>query len=100
MPKRIRIQLSEAEREKLERWVKNPARSYLRYRAQAILQIAEGKPVYQVAQQLKLRVHRTTVSNWAQRYLAEGLSGLKVKPGRGRKAGFSPSGRTTSQGSD
>lgn len=100
MPKRIRIDLSEAERAQLERWTKSPPRSYLRYRAQAILQIAEGKPVYQIARQLKLRVHRTTVSIWAQRYLAEGLSGLKVKPGRGRKAGFSPSGGATSQGSD
>ena len=100
MPKRIRIQLSEADRAQLERWTKSPPRSYLRYRAQAILQIADGKPVYQIARQLKLRVHRTTVSIWAQRYLAEGLSGLKVKPGRGRKAGFSPSGGATSQGSD
>lgn len=100
MPKRIRIQLSEAERAQLERWTKSPPRSYLRYRAQAILQIADGKPVYQIARQLKLRVHRTTISSWAQRYLAEGLSGLKVKPGRGRKAGFSPSGGATSQGSN
>ena len=100
MPKRIRIQLSEADRAQLERWTKSPPRSYLRYRAQAILQIADGKPVYQIAKQLKLRVHRTTISSWAQRYLAEGLSGLKVKPGRGRKAGFSPSGGATSQGSD
>lgn len=100
MPKRIRIQLSEVDRAQLERWTKSPPRSYLRYRAQAILQIADGKPVYQIAKQLKLRVHRTTVSVWAQRYLAEGLSGLKVKPGRGRKAGFSPSDGATSQGSD
>lgn len=100
MPKRIRIHLSEADRTQLERWAKSPPRSYLRYRAQAILEIADGKPVYQIAKQLKLRVHRTTVSIWAQRYLAEGVSGLRVKPGRGRKAGFSPSGGATSQGSD
>lgn len=91
MPKRYRIELSEEARAKLQAWVKNPPKPYLRKRARAILLVAEGQPLYQVAEHPRIRVHRTTVSQWVRRYLAEGLDGLKVRPGRGRKPAFSPS---------
>ncbi|NPA93295.1 MAG: IS630 family transposase [Chloroflexi bacterium] len=52
--------------------------------------VAEGQPLYQVAEHARIRVHRATVSQWVRRYLAEGLHGLKVRPGRGRKPDFSP----------
>jgi transposase len=32
-----------------------------------------------------------TVYSWIRRYQAEGLDGLLIKPGRGRKPAFSPS---------
>jgi transposase len=32
-----------------------------------------------------------TVYDWFHRYQAEGLAGLKIKSGRGRKPAFSPS---------
>jgi transposase len=91
MPKRYCIQLSDAEREQLERWAKNAARPYLRERARAVLQVTQGEPISRVAQHLRVRVHRTTVAEWVRRYQAEGISGLKIKAGRGRKPGFSPS---------
>lgn len=92
MPKCYKIELSKEEREKLERWTRNPPQPYLRYRAQAILRVAAGEPIYKVAPSLRVRVHRNAVSDWVRRYLAEGIEGLKVKPGRGRKPAFSPSG--------
>jgi len=91
MAKRYVIELSEAERAKLQAWVKNPPKPYLRKRARAILLVAEGWPLYKVAAHARIRVHRTTVSEWVRRYLAEGIEGLKVRPGQGRKPAFSPS---------
>lgn len=100
MPKRYKIELSEEDREKLERWTRNPPKPYLRCRAQAILLVAAGEPICKVTPRLRVRVHRNAVSDWVQRYLAEGIEGLKVKPGRGRKPVFSPSGAGGSGSTD
>ena len=91
MPKRIVIELKGEEQSQLERWVRNPPQPYLRERARAILRIAKGETIYQVARTLRIRVHRTAVSEWAHRFREEGVEGLKIKAGRGRKPGFSPS---------
>jgi transposase len=65
---------------------------YVRERAAAILKVAEGQSVRQVALRgLLKRRSEETVSEWIKRYLAEGLQGLLVRPGRGRKPAFSPS---------
>lgn len=100
MPKRYYIELSEEEREQLERWTRNPPRPYLRYRARAILRVAAGEPICKVAPSLRIRVHRNTVSEWVRRFLAEGIEGLKIRPGRGRKPAFSPSDSGGGSGSD
>lgn len=91
MPKRYRLQLSEEERTQLEHWVKNPPHPYLRYRARAILEVASGQAMSQVAQSLHIRVHRTTISEWVRRFEKNRVEGLKIHPGRGRKPDFSPS---------
>jgi len=100
MPKRYKIELSDEERTQLEHWVKNPPQPYLRERARAILGIASGRPIREMAQRLRIRIHRTAVSEWVQRFEQERIEGLKIKPGRGRKPGFSPSGKGGSQGRD
>ena len=92
MPKRYQIVLTDAERQKLESWVKNPPRPYLRERARAILNLSQGESIQATAQKLRIRVHRNAVSEWVQRFLSERLEGLKIKAGRGRKAIFSPTG--------
>jgi len=97
MPKRYSVELSDAERAKLEGWVKNPPKPHLRKRAWAILLVADGQPMYEVAEDYRVRVHRTTVSEWVQRYQSNGITGLKVKPGQGRKPAFFPSGGGGSQ---
>jgi transposase len=98
MPKRINIKLSEEEKAQLERWVKNPPRPYLRERARAILRIAGGTPIMQVAQTLRIRIHRTAVSEWVHRFEEGRVEGLKIRAGRGRKPAFSPSSERGGEG--
>jgi transposase len=90
MPKRYTLVLTEKEKQTLTRWLKNPPRPYLRERARAILQVAQGVPIATTAEHLRVRVHRNAVSEWVQRFLAKRLAGLTIKAGRGRKPVFSP----------
>lgn len=90
MCRRYHLELSAEERAKLERWLKNPPKPYLRERARAILMIADGKEGQQVANELRVRVHRSTVGEWVKRFRAEGIEGLKIRAGRGRKPAFFP----------
>jgi transposase len=66
-------------------------KAYVRVRAAAILKVAAGQAVRQVAEHgLLKRVNPETVSDWIERYLHEGKAGLHIKTGRGRKPAFSP----------
>lgn len=89
--RRYQVVVSAEERQKLERWLKNPPRSYLRERARAILLVVDGKEGQEVSQMLRVRVHRTTIGEWVRRFQAEGVEGLKIRAGRGRKSRFFPS---------
>jgi transposase len=94
---RIHLDLSADQRAELEKWVKHPPKPYLRERARAILRVADGEPILQVAASLRVRVGRDTVGNWVKRYRAQGLQGLHIQSGRGRKPAFSPSEPPASQ---
>lgn len=96
--KRYRLVLTAEERQKLERWKKNPPKPYLRERVRAILLVADGKEGQAVSQLLRVRVHRTTIGEWVRRFQAEGVEGLKIKAGRGRKPRFFPSPQRAGQG--
>jgi hypothetical protein len=98
MPKRIVVIVSEPHRVILERWSKRASKLYLQERAKAILMVASGIPVSQVAQLLRLRIHRNAVSEWVKRFIAEGPEGLKIRKGRGRKSAFSPPQPTAGRG--
>ena len=64
---------------------------YVRERAAAILKVADGWPVRRVAEIGLLKIHREeTVSAWLDRYQQQGIAGLRVSAGRGRKPAFSP----------
>jgi len=83
--------LTESERRALERLRATSPRPYLRERAAAILQIAQGVAPYHVARHGLLQPRDPdTVYAWIDRYLAEGIAGLTIRPGRGRKPAFSP----------
>jgi transposase len=63
----------------------------MRERAAAMLKIAEGKTPRQVALNGLLKPRGPdTVYDWVHRYQQEGIAGLPIKPGRGRKPAYFP----------
>ena len=67
-------------------------------KAAAILKVSEGQSVRQVALHgLHKKRSEHTVKDWIDRYLEQGLAGLLVKAGRGRKPAFFPSEPTGSR---
>jgi transposase len=92
MPPPLKIELSEAQRRELEDIRDHHAMPYLRERAAAILKIASGHSGFQTARNLLNRPHwQDTIYEWVKRYQAEGVAGLHIRSGRGRKPAFSPS---------
>lgn len=68
------------------------ARPYIRERAAALLKIATGQSGLQVATTgLLKRREPDTIYQWVQRYQTEGIAGLTIRSGRGRKPAFFPS---------
>jgi len=99
VPKVYRLQLSSSQEQELQRAVRRHPKPYVRERAAGILKVAAGQPLRRVAYEHLQRRHAPeTVKGWCERYLAAGLAGLLVKPGRGRKAAFSPSEQRGSAG--
>jgi len=60
-------------------------------RAKAVLLAARGLENKEIGEHL--HVPRQIVSKWRKRFFYERLPGLEDRPGRGRRPGFSPSGR-------
>ena len=91
MPKLLTICLTPEQQEQLEHIRDNDKRPYMRERASAILKIAEGASGRQVALDGLLKQRKPdTIYEWVERYQSEGIAGLSIKPGRGRKPAFSP----------
>jgi hypothetical protein len=87
-----RLALSAQERVELEHLRDTAALPYLRERAAALLKVAEGQTAAHVAREGLLRPRQPdTLYGWLQRYRAEGIAGLRIRPGRGRKPAFFPS---------
>jgi plasmid stabilization system protein ParE len=98
MPAKLTVILSEDQRQELEKARDHHAKAYVREAAAAILKVAAGLSARQVASQGLLKERDPeTVSDWIRRYQAEGLAGLQVRAGRGRKAVFFPSEPATSR---
>lgn len=67
------------------------AKPYLRERAAAMLKIADGQSPHAVSQHGLLRQRKPdTVYAWLNRYQAEGIEGLYIRDGRGRKPAYEP----------
>ncbi len=91
MPELITICLTAEQQEKLEQIRDTDKRPYMRERAAAMLKIAEGTSPRQVALNGLFRVRQPdTVYDWVRRYQQEGIAGLPIKPGRGRKPAYFP----------
>ncbi len=84
--------LSDEQRQELVQLRNNAKVAYLRERAAALVKIADGWCAQRVAHYGLLRRRKPdTVRDWLTRYEQEGIAGLKIRPGRGRKPAFSPS---------
>ena len=91
MSELITICLTPEQQKQLERIRDTDKHPYMRERAAAMLKIAEGVSARQVALNGLLKPRKPdTVRDWAKRYKAKGITGLPVKPGRGRKPAYSP----------
>ena len=85
------VSLTEQQRDALESAVRQHAKAYVRERAAAILKVADGGVASQVAASgLLVRRDPDTVYGWLDRYETDGLTGLTIRPGRGRKPTLSP----------
>ena len=83
--------LSPDERAQLEQITKSDPKPYRRERAAAFLKIAAGEIAAQVARTGLLRRRKPeTVYRWLDRFEQEGLAGLTLQPGRGRKPALFP----------
>lgn len=92
MPKRLIPILSEKEFSQLTEICHGAEMPYLRERASAILKLAKSLTTEQIGTNGLLRTRaRQTVAIWFHRFQSEGVKGLEIKEGRGRKPAFSPS---------
>jgi len=86
-----KVNLTAEQRNELLRARDHHEKPYVRERAAAVLKVADGQSVRQVALHGLLKRHEPeTVSEWIKRYLSEGVGGLLIRPGRGRKPAFFP----------
>jgi len=91
MSKALTLTLTPSYRAELELALNKHPLPYVRERASALLKIASGFSGREVALNGLLKERRPgTIYNWFKRFKGEGLAGLIIKPGRGRKAAFSP----------
>jgi transposase len=91
MPKLITLCLTPEQEEQLKQIRDTHKNAYMRERAAAILKVSQGISPRQVALTGLLKPRKPdTIRDWVKRYQSEGIAGLPVKPGRGRKPAYSP----------
>jgi hypothetical protein len=91
MPRTLHLDLSATQRAELEQMRDHHPKPHLREKAAALLKIAAGQKGVQVAKHGLLKARDSdTLYRWMARYQAEGIAGLQVRTGRGRKPAFSP----------
>jgi transposase len=91
MPKHRTLTLSEQQYQELTHHRDHAKEPYLRERCAAMLKVAEGAKASHVAHFLLLKPHKPdTIYDWLDRYEQQGIEGLKIQEGRGRKPAFSP----------
>ncbi len=91
MPARYQLELTESQEAELRSARNRHDKHYIRERAAAILKVAQGQSIRQVAQNGLLRPREPEqVSDWVKRYQQEGFRGLFVREGGGRKPAFFP----------
>ena len=92
MPNPLRVELTPEQEQELQQARAHHPKPYVREAAAAILKVVQGQSVRQVALKGLLKVRDPeSVSGWIRRYQQNGIKGLQVAIGRGRKPTFFPS---------
>jgi hypothetical protein len=93
MPRQRTLPLTPEARAELEDARDHDPKAYIRMRARALLLVADGKSACWVARQgLERPMSPDRVYYWLNCYEAEGIAGLTVHKGRGRKPAYFPAG--------
>lgn len=82
------VELKEKERKALQEGLRTGKSHAFRKHCQLVLLKSENRTSKEVGEILK--VNPVSVNKWLDRYEAEGISGLRIKPGRGRKLVLDP----------
>ena len=91
MPAKRELQLEKIEQETLEEMRDHHPKPHMREKAAALLKIAGGRSINWVAENGLLKPREwNTVAGWLNSYEAEGLAGLYIDEGRGRKPAYEP----------
>lgn len=90
MPKVRRFirELSQEQLAELESGYKYGENNVFRSHCQAILLSHQGYTVQELMQIFNCR--KNTIYDWFNRYESQGIAGLRIKPGRGRKPKTTP----------
>ncbi len=78
------MEWTEAQMRELRAAVRTSPVPYIRVKALAVLNVARGATRQEVA--ALVCAHRASVGEWVRRYRQEGVAGLAVAAGRGRRA--------------
>lgn len=93
MPARAQLTLDPVARQTLCELRDHGPKAYLRERAAIVLAIADGRSMRAAAREAGLKPHHIeTICAWVARYRAQGLAGLFIARGRGRKPASFPAG--------
>jgi transposase len=76
------LELSEQDLRELEVLMKRAPKAYIRRKAVALWNLAQGRSQREVA--AFLGASRASVVSWQRRFKSEGIAGLSLRPGRGR----------------
>lgn len=91
MPIPYQLALTDEHRRELVATRDHAPQPYLRERAAALLKIAGGQSIRAVAAAGCLKPRdRDTLCAWVHRYQEQGLAGLLIRKGRGRKPAYFP----------
>ena len=94
MPTSYQLALTPEQETELVRARDHAPQPYLRERAAVLLKIAAGQSIRSAAASGGLKPHhRDSVCSWVARYQTEGVAGLLVRKGRGRKPASFPHAR-------
>jgi transposase len=80
----LKITLDDTQRAALEQGYRSGKTHAFRQHCQIVLLKAQGRKSQEIAS--LLGCHQNSVNDWLHRYRTEGIHGLQIKPGRGRKS--------------